>query len=1090
MMGGGMDKALGLTMAAASIQAFLPPLDESSSALMQLTHSGLSAVTMLGSLMLVVQALLPNLTAAQVGMFLTGNAGTLVAGKLAFLGTSASAAAGALATIAGPLIAVVGGFFLVNTALKSAADAWYSFSADLKKAQESGNVEEARRIAGEQSDMNRTMIVASALVVTGLTALAIAFTPLSLTLGIVAIAVMAVVAAFTYLVEGSKEAAMAQAAAVTQQANVQKALTKASQDATDAMKKFEEGTISASEALTSTSSAGDEIKKQQELNTQADLAVGRQTSLQRWWNSDTNEKDRAERDKKLKEAEDEYVKTNQPAMNALSRQVAATGGSFDDFMAQLQTANKPLFDILIKQGIGPTEEAFNNIKKEAERTQKAFDAMNLGMRSVAATAGALSVSMDNYLASQEAGYIGLDNTIRTLEASITSAAAGMDKADISAALDDAGNNLRELGANEESIRMFQQNMDAISQAQAGFANASQETKDKLMADFARGANEKGVGPTREGLAEALTANLDGVSDATKKRISEAIAGADISPDDLSAIMGGNMDVLDKVLTDLGEQTLEQVMGPLKEMAKYQQQLVGLTKQRIEMEDKVVAAQQNLIKANMEAAEIMAKYGGPAVTPEMKRQSIIAQANVQGQQAGISPMMTGSAAELNARSRQIREGLAQTGQARAAAAQGDKTALEGQKGVQLAAQEKRLQDLAKAEYETTKQLIGLKEEELKLIQEKNRLEKSSIEALLTGDIDKFFEQQAAVGATASIALGNQSLMGAFGPQALGQAALDIQKQQEAGVQTLYGQQLSGPGGLTERGFGAALASRGVSGPNSLSMAQVAAGTTAEEESAKAEIRALAATLPNFAQTQLQVAEQDLQVANMQMEAAEKQLEAARARVQANEAGANAPGGVGQAPITYPDLPRAQNNARGGLIYANRGIFVPRGTDTVPAMLTPGEFVVRRSAVQRGNNLAILQAMNRGQSGVSNNGAAVGMANGGRVKYFTYGGMSDESGGGGGSVGVGITPELINKLSISLNTFNSELSANIEKLNSTTFNVKLDSTAINVNLSGGSFLQKLNDDLREELLATIAEKLGNASVDSQGRVTENTSGLPKQ
>jgi hypothetical protein len=39
--------------------------------------------------------------------------------------------------------------------------------------------------------------------------------------------------------------------------------------------------------------------------------------------------------------------------------------------------------------------------------------------------------------------------------------------------------------------------------------------------------------------------------------------------------------------------------------------------------------------------------------------------------------------------------------------------------------------------------------------------------------------------------------------------------------------------------------------------------------------------------------------------------------------------------------------GGLIpyMDNGGMFKPRGTDTVPAMLTPGEFVVRRSSVRK-------------------------------------------------------------------------------------------------------------------------------------------------
>lgn len=39
------------------------------------------------------------------------------------------------------------------------------------------------------------------------------------------------------------------------------------------------------------------------------------------------------------------------------------------------------------------------------------------------------------------------------------------------------------------------------------------------------------------------------------------------------------------------------------------------------------------------------------------------------------------------------------------------------------------------------------------------------------------------------------------------------------------------------------------------------------------------------------------------------------------------------------------AIGGLIYAQNGLMIPRGTDVVPAMLTPGEFIMSRSAVNR-------------------------------------------------------------------------------------------------------------------------------------------------
>lgn len=39
------------------------------------------------------------------------------------------------------------------------------------------------------------------------------------------------------------------------------------------------------------------------------------------------------------------------------------------------------------------------------------------------------------------------------------------------------------------------------------------------------------------------------------------------------------------------------------------------------------------------------------------------------------------------------------------------------------------------------------------------------------------------------------------------------------------------------------------------------------------------------------------------------------------------------------------ALGGAIYAAKGMFTPRGTDTVPAMLTPGEYVINKRAVDK-------------------------------------------------------------------------------------------------------------------------------------------------
>jgi hypothetical protein len=57
------------------------------------------------------------------------------------------------------------------------------------------------------------------------------------------------------------------------------------------------------------------------------------------------------------------------------------------------------------------------------------------------------------------------------------------------------------------------------------------------------------------------------------------------------------------------------------------------------------------------------------------------------------------------------------------------------------------------------------------------------------------------------------------------------------------------------------------------------------------------------------------------------------------------------------------AKGGPVYAAEGMMIPKGTDTVPAMLTPGEFVVNKNAV---NSLG-MGAMHQINSGQAPGGA---------------------------------------------------------------------------------------------------------------------------
>ena len=72
--------------------------------------------------------------------------------------------------------------------------------------------------------------------------------------------------------------------------------------------------------------------------------------------------------------------------------------------------------------------------------------------------------------------------------------------------------------------------------------------------------------------------------------------------------------------------------------------------------------------------------------------------------------------------------------------------------------------------------------------------------------------------------------------------------------------------------------------------------------------------------------------------------------------------------------------GGIVYASTGKminFQSKGTDTVPAMLTPGEFVVNRSATSK--NLPLLKSINSGA-----------YSKGGSVQYYSTGGVVDLGG----------------------------------------------------------------------------------------------------
>lgn len=998
-----------------------------------------------------------------------GLAGRAVSGVGALGGLGGGAVGGALsgaAALAGP----IAGITAVVAAINSVVGNFRNLDGQLQKSIEAGKVEEASRLAVAKSATDFPLIGNiiggwSDTIDTGL------------------ITIMRAFGGST--VESTKALAASQAGAV----KTQKALEDAQKTATNAMQDFENGTITASDALVKIRAATSEVSAQEKRagdfaksNLQNRGGIFRdiftlggilgETSSQR---NERLGKQSAEQIKQAAKFQEEAFQMESPARSAMIRSGFARGrsraeiekeaiGGLQDRARQqrmlgisLQQAgdeegakaafeSAKQFDEQIKQ----VNREMASLEKEVARAKAAFDAMNLGLRGAESVASAMSASMTRFASSFEAGTSTFVSDAEFLKEAVTSAAQAMNPADIKNAVANVSDNLSKMGVSSQFVTKFQDNTNAFVQAQQKYGEAFANIRKRIgEKDF------KALSP--ENFQKELATELSNlVGGPGKENLRKAIEGIELSPAEVDQILGGNFDVFGEKLGQAQQEQIEKIVKIAQERQKAEQVIIDLTKRRIDAERKLVEAQQEALDLFLEGREVQAGAGGRAVTEGERRGVILGRSNAQGDRLGLTSLRTGSAAEL--RRRNVEMVARAAGFEGAARTQGG---LQGVAGATATENQKDLQQAYKQQVDTIRSLIKLEQEELKIIQEKNKLEKESLESLISGDIDKFFEQQAAVGATAAIATGDERLIQSFGAKALGDAFKNLQAQQQAGVQSAFGMQLGGAGGLLEMGAGAALAARGVTDPFA---ARTLAGTSPEEEARKARIRELGGVLGETGQVGVDMARMELNSAEIIISQANVKLQEITQR------------GVAAAE-------QATGLRRGGMVYASNGMFVPRGTDTVPAMLTPGEFVVNRGAVNRGNNLQILQAMNNGAN-------AAGMNRGGKVSYYNKGGKVNYLAEGGQPVsgsGPMIDPKIVSDLSNALNNFNTQLRDNITSLRNTKFQIKLDTTNVNVNLSGGSFLQGLTQKLKEDLLREVGKEITSYKVGPGGSLQKNSSVL---
>jgi hypothetical protein len=172
-----------------------------------------------------------------------------------------------------------------------------------------------------------------------------------------------------------------------------------------------------------------------------------------------------------------------------------------------------------------------------------------------------------------------------------------------------------------------------------------------------------------------------------------------------------------------------------------------------------------------------------------------------------------------------------------------------------------------------------------------------------------------------------------------------------------------------------------------------------------------------------------------------------------------------------FPSVEMFNKGGIVYASKGQKISSSMDTIPAMLTPGEFVVNKNATS--NNLPLLQSLNKG----------------GSVRYYQYGGAVDMGNTGAsrnsGPVN-GYNLTINNETQNALSLFNKDFGSYVDKLVNFSFPSIPDKIemvgnhTVDVRIAGAAAFEALQEGVKQLINNSIDEKMGELWGQTGGRV----------
>ena len=187
--------------------------------------------------------------------------------------------------------------------------------------------------------------------------------------------------------------------------------------------------------------------------------------------------------------------------------------------------------------------------------------------------------------------------------------------------------------------------------------------------------------------------------------------------------------------------------------------------------------------------------------------------------------------------------------------------------------------------------------------------------------------------------------------------------------------------------------------------------------------------------------------------------------------------------YPNIPLHHLDALTGKDFGVPSYFAKggaaRGTDTVPAMLTPGEFVMSKSAVER-HGIGFMRSINKGHKG------APGMKHSGGVQYLSDGDLASGSGGLDFSALSSSINTLSSSIATAFNGFTSAFngfSALSELLSSTIAQMSNIAINHNITVNGQLSIPGFSQEAINSIVNTIADQVASQSTGKLKQMFQN-------